>query len=405
MTAQHAAAPLARSQPRRLSVLGASGSVGGSTVDVIAAHPDRFCVEAIVGGSNAALLARHAKQLNARIAVVADDARFGELKQHLAGTGIEAAAGERAVLDAASIPVDMVMAAIVGTAGLAPTLAAMRAGADIALANKECLVTAGDFFMREAARLGRTLIPVDSEHSAIFQALAGSDVRQIERIILTASGGPFRQWTQGQMACATIADALKHPVWSMGAKITVDSATMMNKGLELIEAHHLFGLPGDKIEVLIHPQSVIHGIAAFSDGSMLAQMGAPDMRTPIAVALAWPERIAADVPRLDLAALQTLQFAEPDLQRFPAIRIAREALAAGGAFTAVLNAANEVAVDAFRGGSIGYLDIASLVESALDWAAGRFSAAVADLPAIIGVDRAAREYAAQCVARDMQAKA
>lgn len=351
--------------PRRVTILGSTGSVGRNTVDLISRNRQAFAVEALVAASNVAALADQARDLNARRAVIADPQRYRELKDALAGTGIEAAAGTEAVDEAGDMPADWVMSAIVGAAGLPPTLAAIRRGAVVAFANKECLVCAGDLLMREVQAHGATLLPVDSEHSAIFQVFDFAQADQIEKIILTASGGPFRELDRAAMARVTPKQAVAHPNWSMGAKISVDSATMMNKGLEVIEAHHLFRLPSEKIEVLVHPQSVIHSMVAYSDGSVLAQLGTPDMRTPIAYALGWPNRIEAPSPRLDLAQLRRLTFEPPDETRFPALALAREALRLGGGAPTILNAANEVAVGAFLLGEIGFLDVVRSVEETL----------------------------------------
>jgi len=353
-------------QPKRVSILGATGSVGSNTVDLLARMPGRFAVEALTANGNAALLARQAVALKARFAAVADPTNYLVLKEALTGTGIEAAAGPDAIIEAARRPADFVMAAIVGAAGLEPTLAAAEAGRTIGLANKECLVCAGDLMTERVKQRGATLLPVDSEHNAIFQVFDFDRPETVERIILTASGGPFRNATQAELERATPAQAVAHPNWDMGAKISVDSATMMNKGLELIEAHHLFHMPEDRIEILIHPQSVVHSLVAYVDGSVLAQLGSPDMRTPIAHALAWPERIEAPTPRLDLAALKQLTFETPDLERFPALQMARDALKTGATAPTLLNAANEVAVAAFLGGRIGFLGIAKLVHGVLD---------------------------------------
>ena len=376
--------------PRRVTILGSTGSVGCSTVDLIERNPDRFAVEAMSARNNVALLAEQARKLRPRLAVVADENCYGALKEALAGTGIEIAAGRQGVIAAAQQPSDWVMAAIVGAAGLESTLAAVRRGAIVALANKESLVCAGDLVTAEVARSGARLIPVDSEHSAIFQVFDFDSIESIERIILTASGGPFRGLSIEQMAGVTPEQAVAHPNWDMGAKISVDSATMMNKGLEVIEAHYLFGLPSERIEVLVHPQSVIHSCVAYVDGSVLAQMGAPDMRTPIAYALAWPERMGAPVARLDLAALGKLTFEAPDLQRFPALGLARQALQGGRAAPTILNAANEVAVAAFLGRRIRFLDIARVVETALSVVPNRPISTIAD---VLEIDTFARRVA------------
>jgi 1-deoxy-D-xylulose-5-phosphate reductoisomerase len=350
---------------RSVTVLGSTGSVGTQTIELLLADPDRFQVRALVAGRNAALLARQAIALRAELAVVADAAAYADLRDALAGTGIEVAAGSEAVIEAAALQADWTMAAITGAAGLAPTLAAIRRGAYIGLANKEALVCAGDVMLRAVREAGATLLPVDSEHNAIFQSLADDNRGAVEKIVLTASGGPFRTASLEDMARATPEAALRHPVWSMGAKISIDSATMMNKGLELIEAARLFNLEETAIEVLVHPQSIIHGMVHYHDGSVIAQLGSPDMRIPIAHTLAWPSRMATASPRLDLAAIGRLEFAAPDLIRFPALRLAREALQAGGGTPAILNAANEIAVEAFLQRRIGFLDIAHTVDRVL----------------------------------------
>jgi 1-deoxy-D-xylulose-5-phosphate reductoisomerase len=353
-------------RPRRISVLGATGSIGESTLDLIGRDPTSYRVVALTGGHNVTRLAELAIQHRAEIAVIADPEAYPALREALSGTGIETGAGEAALLEAASRSTDWVMAAIVGVAGLKPTLEAVRQGSLTALANKECLVSAGDIFMTEVSRAKATLLPVDSEHSAIMQVIAGARPERVERVCLTASGGPFRTWSREAMKTARPEQALKHPNWSMGRKVTTDSATLMNKGLELLEAHHLFSLPAGQLDVLIHPQSVVHCLVYLSDGSVLAQMSSPDMRTPIAYSLAWPERMHAPTKRLDFAELGMLTFESPDIERFPALRLAREVLAAGGSAGTVFNAANEVAVEAFLGGKIGFLAIAALVEATLE---------------------------------------
>ena len=350
---------------RRISILGATGSVGTSTADLVRRNPDAFDVSVLTANRNAADLAVLARELRPDLAIVADETAYSELKQALAGTGIEVAAGADALVQAAREPVDMTVAGIVGAAGLDSALAAIQQGAIVALANKECLVCAGDLVLAECAAAGTTLLPLDSEHNAIFQVFETENADDVEKLILTASGGPFRTWSRAQMAVATPEQAVAHPNWDMGRKISVDSATMMNKGLELIEAAYLFPVASQNIEVLVHPQSVVHSMVAYSDGSMLAQLGPPDMRVPIAHALAWPSRMTTPVERLDLAAIGTLDFEAPDNERFPAIALARAALEAGQGTTAVLNAANEVAVQRFLDGRIGFLDIAKLVEETL----------------------------------------
>jgi 1-deoxy-D-xylulose-5-phosphate reductoisomerase len=375
---------------RTVSILGSTGSIGTQTIDLLKAAPARYRVVALVGGSNATLLAEQARTLRAERAVVSDRAAYPALRQALAGTGIEAACGPDAVLEAAAMPADWTMAAITGAVGLAPTLAAVRRGQAVALANKEALVCAGPVMLAAVRDAGATLLPVDSEHNAIFQAMAENNRGAVERIVLTASGGPFLKKTREDMEAATPEVALRHPVWSMGAKISIDSATMMNKGLEVIEAARLFDMPEERIGVLIHPQSVIHGLVCYHDGSMLAQMGSPDMRIPIAHTLAWPSRIATPSPRLDLAALGRLEFAEPDLEQFPALALARDVLRAGGGAPTVLNAANEVAVASFLQRRIGFLDIARTVARVLD-SIGTVAAGTLD--EVIALDSDARRVA------------
>ncbi|TQF79414.1 1-deoxy-D-xylulose-5-phosphate reductoisomerase [Elioraea sp. Yellowstone] len=378
-------------EPRRLTVLGATGSIGRATLDLIAeAPPGTFVVEALVANGNAEALAAAARRVGARLAVLADDGALSALRSALEGSGIRAEAGPQAVLAAAAIPVDWTMAAIVGAAGLPATMAAAAGGGILSIANKECLVCAGAMLRRVADAAGTTLLPVDSEHNAIFQALDRTAPASVERIVLTASGGPFRDWPAERMRAIRPQDALNHPVWRMGAKVTIDSATMMNKGLEVIEAACLFPVPPDRIEVLVHPEAVVHGIVQYVDGSMLAQMGPPDMRVPIAHTLAWPRRMATATRRLDLASLGRMTFEPPDLERFPALALARQALAAGGAAPTILNAANEVAVQLFLDGRIDFLGIAALVAAALD----RLGAPPApDLEAVLEADAAARRTA------------
>jgi 1-deoxy-D-xylulose-5-phosphate reductoisomerase len=351
--------------PRRVTILGSTGSVGVNTAELIAKGGGDYLVEALTANTNAAALAQQARALKSAFAAVADPAHYRELRDALAGTGTEAAAGPEALVEAASRPADWVMAAIVGAAGLAPTLAAVRQGCVVALANKEVLVCAGELMMAEVARHGATLLPVDSEHNAIFQVFDFDNRDAVERIILTASGGPFREMDVARMARVSPEEAIAHPNWDMGRKISIDSATMMNKGLELIEAHHLFDVPGDRIHILVHPQSVVHSLVAYADGSVLAQLGSPDMRTPIAHTLAWPARMESPARRLNLAELGSLTFETPDESRFPALPLARGALQTGGAAPTILNAANEVAVDGFMTGRIGFLDIARTVEETL----------------------------------------
>ena len=376
---------------KTVTVLGSTGSVGTQTLDLLAADPGGYAVHALVGGRNAALLAAQAIRLRARLAVVADEAAYPALAEALAGTGIATACGGDAVAAAAAESVDWTMAAIGGAAGLPATLAAIRHGGVVALANKEALVCAGDVMLRAVAEHGATLLPVDSEHNAIFQAMADGNLRSIERITLTASGGPFRTASIEDMRRARPEAALRHPIWSMGTKISIDSATMMNKGLELIEAARLFGLESARISILVHPQSVIHGMVHYTDGSVMAQLGSPDMRVPIAHTLAWPRRIATQAPRLDLAAVGRLEFEAPDETRFPALRLARAALLAGGGAPCVLNAANEVAVAAFLQRRIGFLDIAATVDHVMQQVG---AGAVATLDAVLALDAQARDAAA-----------
>ncbi|CAN5293511.1 1-deoxy-D-xylulose-5-phosphate reductoisomerase [soil metagenome] len=355
---------------RRVTVLGSTGSIGVSTLNLLdlasAEGSAEIEVIALVAGRNAERLAEQALKWRPKLAVIEDESRLGDLKARLAGSGVAAAAGRQAVIEAAAMGADWVMSAIVGAAGLAPTLAAARAGAVVALANKEALVCAGPALLEAARKSGGKIIPVDSEHSAIFQVLQEPCRGRVSRLILTASGGPFRTWTRAQMAAATPAQALAHPNWSMGAKISIDSATMMNKGLEMIEAAYLFSTSPDQIDVLIHPQSVIHSMVEYQDGSTLAQLGPPDMRSPIACAFAWPDRLPWPAPRLDLAAMGSLTFEAPDSERFPAIDLARAALKTGGGAPAAMNAANEVAVGAFLDRRIGFLDIARAVAETLE---------------------------------------
>jgi 1-deoxy-D-xylulose-5-phosphate reductoisomerase len=381
---RHAA--VASRAPRRLVVLGATGSIGRSVAELVADADGQFEVEAVVGGRDVEALARTAIALKARHAAIADPERYGALRDALAGTSIEVAAGPAALVEAALRPSDLVIGAIAGAAGVEPTYAAVEAGRTVALANKECLVCAGGPFMRAAKRSGAAVLPMDSEHNAIFQALGGQSASQIERMILTASGGPFRTWSAEAIAAATPAQALAHPNWSMGPKVTIDSASLMNKGLELIEARHIFDVPTERLDILVHPQSIVHGLVAFADGSVTAGMAAPDMKVPIGHCLFYPERQKTIARRLDLAQIGALTFERPDYERFPALRVARDALAAGGAFPTVLNAANEIAVEAFCAGAIPFFEIAGLVERVCEWAQaeglGREPETVADALAI-----------------------
>lgn len=387
------AAEVADTSERRITLLGATGSIGTSAIDLLKRQPERYRIEAVTAGRNAEALAQLARELGARFAAVADPVCYGALKDALAGSGIETGAGESAVIEAACRPADWVIAAITGAAGLKPTLAAAERGTIVALANKECLVCAGTAFMRRAAAAGATVLPVDSEHNAIFQALGAGPREAVLRIILTASGGPFRSWSLEAIRNATLEQALKHPNWSMGPKITIDSATMMNKGLEIIEAHHLFDLAADQIDVLVHPQSIVHGMVEFTDGSVVAQLGPPDMRVPIAHCLAWPRRIDG-ANRLRLAQMTNLTFEEPDFVRFPALRLACEALRAGGGAPTVLNAANEVAVAEFLNGALRFCSIAELVEATLGASGARgLLREPADMEEALAIDADARRLA------------
>lgn len=350
---------------RSITILGATGSVGASTLDLIRRNRDQWRVVALTAKRHAGALAALAREFGAELAVVSDESALPELREALAGTGIEAASGEAALVESAARPADLTVAAIVGCAGLAPTMAAIEQGGTIALANKEALVSAGAVMTAAVARHGATLLPVDSEHNAIFQCLAGNAIANVRSITLTASGGPLREWPYARLRTATPAQAIAHPNWRMGAKISVDSATMMNKGLEFIEAHHLFPVGLDALRIVIHPQSVIHSMVEYRDGSTLAQLGPSDMRVPIAACLAWPGRIDTPCAPLDLAAIGELTFQAPDEERFPATRLAREAARQGGAAPIVLNAANEVAVAAFLAGQIAFTDISALVEQTL----------------------------------------
>ncbi|HER25967.1 MAG TPA: 1-deoxy-D-xylulose-5-phosphate reductoisomerase [Rhodospirillales bacterium] len=375
---------------RRVTILGSTGSVGCNTVDLIERSPAGYVIEALTANRNVEELTRQALKLKPRIAVVADPSCYNDLKQALSGSGIDVAAGAEAVADAASRPAEWVMASIVGTAGLVPTLKAVERGAIVGLANKECLVSAGDLMMAEFKRCGATLIPVDSEHSAIFQIYDFDDPGKVRRIVLTASGGPFRQMSRQDMASVTPQQAVAHPNWDMGAKISIDSATMMNKGLELIEAYHLFDVDEQQIEILVHPQSVVHSMVDYVDGSVLAQLGSPDMRTPISYALGWPRRLPTPAARLNLAEIGSLTFEPPDPIRFPALGLARQCLQTGGSAPTVLNAANEIAVEGFLACRIGFLDIVRIVERSLE----KVPAAPVDtLEDVLAVDLEARKIA------------
>jgi 1-deoxy-D-xylulose-5-phosphate reductoisomerase len=398
-------APAAEGSPdlptkRRITILGATGSIGTNTLAVISEHPEDFEVEAVTAFGNAESLARVARKVGAKVAVISDRTSYTVLKDALDGSGIEAAAGLGAIEEAASRPVDVVVAGIVGAAGLSPTLAAIRAGSRVALANKECLVCAGDLFVAEARKANVEILPVDSEHNAIFQALGANRIEDVDRIILTASGGPFRDWTREAMMGARPQEALKHPNWSMGPKISIDSATLMNKGLELIEAHYLFGIEAKRIEVVVHPQSIVHGLVAFRDGTMIATLSAPDMRMPIAHCLAWPARGRETALGLDLTKVGRLTFERPDTDRFPALRVAREALAAGGWATNILNAANEVAVAAYLAETIAFPEIARLVEETLsDARSAGLDQTPNTIKEVLALDKEGRRLASQAVQR------
>ena len=375
---------------RKIAILGATGSIGKSTLDLVERNRGRFAVTAVTAATNVEALADVVRRTGARLAVVADESRYRDLAELLVGTNCRAAAGEEALVEASAGEAELVIAAIVGCAGLRPVMGAVEAGKIVALANKEALVTAGALMTDAARAHGSTLLPVDSEHNAIFQCLAGNRSEDVSRLVLTASGGPFRDATAETIGAATPAQAVAHPNWSMGAKISVDSATMMNKGLELIEAHYLFGLPSERIDIVVHPQSVVHSLVEFVDGSVLAQLGSADMRIPIAYALAWPQRISTPAQRLDLAAIARLDFEAPDADRFPALRLAREALEAGGAAPVVLNAANEVAVASFLAGRIGFPEIAGLVHEALISANYGAPRSIGD---VLEIDRVTRQKA------------
>jgi 1-deoxy-D-xylulose-5-phosphate reductoisomerase len=393
------AVPLLRSERaptravRTVTILGATGSIGASTIDLIKRNRGQFRVEAVTAARNAAPLATLARELNASFAAVSDPACYDELKSALAGSGIAAGAGEAAVVEAAQRPADMVIGAITGAAGLRPTLAAAERGAIVALANKETLVCAGHLFMRRAAAANATVLPMDSEHNAIFQSLGAGTRENVHRIILTASGGPFRTASAETINAATPEQALRHPNWSMGPKVTIDSATLMNKGLEIIEAHHLFDMPAAQIDVFVHPQSIVHGMVEYRDGSMVAQLGPTDMRVPIAHCLAWPDRIDA-ATRLDFARLQNLTFEAPDPVRFPALRLARLVLETGGGAPTVLNAANEIAVAEFLERRIGFSGIPALVEATIEAASARgLLAEPTDVDGALAIDHNARTLA------------
>lgn len=380
---------------RRVVVLGATGSIGRSTADVLARHPGAFQVVALAAGRDAVGLAAMARALRAPFAAVADPEAYAALKEALTGSGIEAAAGPEAVVEAAMRASDIVIAAIAGTAGVRPTAAALAAGRTVALANKETLVCAGIPVMRAVAQAGAVVLPLDSEHNAIFQALGGAPASSIARMVLTASGGPFRTWDAARIAAATVTEALNHPNWAMGPKVTIDSASLMNKGLELIEAHHLFGVPADRLDVVVHPQSVVHGLVTFADGSVTAGLALPDMKVPIAHCLAYPARIESGARKLDLAAVGTLTFEAPDLERFPALRLAMDVLAAGRGLPTVMNAANEMAVEAFIRGRLRFGAMVGLVDKVCQAAVADGSAREPEtIDDALAIDHVARERAA-----------
>lgn len=387
---------------RSISIFGATGSIGESTFDLImrAGGPEAFRVVALTGGRNVTRLAEMARALRCEIAVCADEDRLSALREALSGTGIEVAAGAEAIAEAADRPADWVMSAIVGAAGLVPGLRALRHGRTLALANKESLVTAGPLLMQTARDHGATILPVDSEHSAIFQGLVGEDIAAVERIILTASGGALRDWPLEALKNATVAEALAHPNWSMGQRITIDSASMFNKALEVIETREYFGIDPDRIEVIIHPESLIHSMVGFHDGAIMAHMGAPDMRHSIGYALNWPERAPLPVARLDLAQIATLSFRAPDLDRYPALRLCRDVMATRGLAGAAFNAAKEIALDHFLAGSIGFMDMAGIVEDTLARLLSDFSLEtdVMTLEEILGADHLARVRANELAA-------
>ncbi len=388
---------------RRISIFGATGSIGQSTYDLIcrAGGAEAFHTVALTGGRNVALLAQMARDLRAEVAVTAHPDCLDDLRSALAGSGVEAAAGAGAIVEAAHRPADWTMSAIVGNAGLAPSFAALDNGATLALANKESLVSAGKLLLARARAAGATILPVDSEHSAIFQALAGEDAAAVERVIITASGGALRDWPLEKLAQASVAEASQHPNWDMGQRITIDSASMFNKAMEVIEAHEFFALNPDQIEVVIHPQSIVHALVGFNDGAVMAHLGAPDMRHAIGYALNWPARKFLPVARLDLAAIGSLSFTAPDLNRFPALRLCREVMATGGAAGAIFTAAKECALDAFIAGQVGFMDMAGVVESALSRLSGEIS--MADAPSgleqVLHIDHLTRMRAAEIAAQ------
>lgn len=385
---------------RSVSILGSTGTIGRQTLDILARHPERFEVGVLTGQNNVDLLAEQAVKHNARCAVIGNASKFQELKAALSGTAIDVAAGPDALIEAAGRPADCTMAAIVGVAGLRPTYEAAKQGARVALANKECLVSAGAVFLRQIETSGATLIPVDSEHSAAFQAISDTHGSEIRTITLTASGGPFRTWSAEELKNAAPEQALCHPTWNMGKKITIDSATLMNKGLELIEAYHLFPVEPDQLRVIIHPQSIVHCLVEFTDGSTLAQMGPPDMRTPIAYSLSWPRRIETPARSLTVDDLASMTFENPDESRFPALRIAKQVLNHGGASGTIFNAANEIAVEAFLSGAISFMSIAELVERTLEQAGSELNSVAPDtIDEVIYTDEAARRLAKSLISR------
>lgn len=385
---------------RSITILGSTGSIGRSTIDLILKHPERFCVEALVAHKDVATLTHQSKILNAKMAVVEDDAQYSNLKEALAGTNTQVAAGKAAVIEAAQIPSEWVMSAIVGTAGLRPTYAAIERGAIIALANKESMISAGPVILKAIEKHKATLLPVDSEHNAIFQVFHEPHRPHVEKLILTASGGPFRTYTQNQMKTITVEQALKHPNWTMGPKVTIDSSNLMNKGLEMIEASYIFGFPENQIDILIHPQSIVHSLVAYRDGSFLAQLGIHDMRVPIAYTLAWPERLQTHLPPLDLSAIGNLTFEDPDAERFPAITLARQALKSGKDRPTILNAANEIAVQAFIDRQITYLDIVNVCTDVLDQLT---ETALDSIDEVLMADQLARQRAKEVIHKKIAA--
>jgi 1-deoxy-D-xylulose-5-phosphate reductoisomerase len=379
---------------RSVTVLGSTGSIGQSTVDLLLKNPDRFTVEALVARKDFMALAAQAKALQAKMAVIEDESHYEKLKDALAGTKVVVAAGKAAVIEAAQAPAEWVMSAIVGIAGLRPTYAAIERGAIIALANKESMISAGPVMLEALKRHKATLLPVDSEHNAIFQVFCENHRPHIEKLILTASGGPFRTFSREQMTSVTVEQALKHPNWSMGPKVTIDCSNLMNKGLEMIEASYIFNIPEDQIDILIHPQSIVHSLVSYRDGSVLAQLGIHDMRVPISHTLAWPARIETDLPRLDLSAIGRLTFETPDVQRFPAISLARQALKNGKGSPTILNAANEIAVQAFVENKIPYLDIVTVCTEVLNKMSGFVPSTIDE---VFLIDQQARQIATKII--------